>query len=764
IQLPLLKAHPPTLQHLLFDLKSNDSVNYQNNIRLYNMMFAFTSLGAKIDRSVNNGRGPPTIRIQGQPCHRIGSMLPMDNNVDLQVVMKLTKMLDDNNVHAKSFRMASERLRHCGVTNLKLKLTAERNSDGRINNLPTVSEVAALIVGDIDSTSQRDIIMETQSGQLKRINELHASYLAFQYPLLFPYGEDGYRHDVCHRDRLSSQGRKRNRVTVREWMSFRLQSRRNEAQTLLSSRRLFHQFLVDVYTMVESERLSFIKRNQKKLRVDKYKNLNETQGSDQSKGSNRGKRVILPSTFVGGRRYMDQLYFDGMAICSSLGFPDLFLTMTCNPNWPEIVRILKPMGLKPHDRPNIISRVFKMKFEELLHDLKKRHVLGKVLAYMYTIEFQKRGLPHAHLLIYLHPSYKYPTRDDIDKILCAEIPNQSDNPKLHNLVKSHMIHGPCGSSNMSSPCMKDGKCSRYFPKKFSQTTVVDEDGYPLYRRRDNGNVVDKNDISLDNRYVVPYNPSLLMKYQAHINMEWCNQSTSIKYLFKYINKGYDRITIVIESTEDGGTLNERPIDEVKQYLDCRYISPSEASWRIFGFPIHGRQPAVERLYFHLPGEHPVYFNDNDEIDNILSRPTVSESMFTSWMESNKQYPEGRNLCYGQYVSKFVYVKRSQTWKPRKSGYTIGILIWVSPCTGELYYLRLMLTVVKGATCYEDIRTVSDIQYSTFRDACFSMGLLQDDREYIEALKEAYAWGSGFYLRKLFVTMLLSTSMNKPDHV
>ncbi|KAF1866684.1 hypothetical protein Lal_00018068 [Lupinus albus] len=193
------------------------------------MMFAFTSLGAKIDRSVNNGRGPPIIRIQGQPCHRIGSMLPMpgheiqnrmnrirDNNVDLQVVMKLSKMLDDNNVHAKSSRMASERLRHGGVTNLKLKLIAERNSDGRINNLPIVSEVAALIVGDIDSTSQRDIIMETQSGQLKRINELIASYLAFQYPLLFPYGEDGYRHDVCHRDRLSSHGRKRNRVTVRE--------------------------------------------------------------------------------------------------------------------------------------------------------------------------------------------------------------------------------------------------------------------------------------------------------------------------------------------------------------------------------------------------------------------------------------------------------------------------------------------------------------------------------------------------------------------
>ncbi|KAF1877982.1 hypothetical protein Lal_00039789 [Lupinus albus] len=164
IQIPLLRAPPPILQHLLFALKSNDSVNYQNNICLYNVMFAFTSLGAKFDRFINNGGGPPTIRIQGQPCHRISSMLPMpgqfpkfgqlyiydteheienmmngirDNNVDSEVVMKLSKMLYDNNVHAKSFRMARERLRHGGVPNLKLKLIAERNSDERINNLPT---------------------------------------------------------------------------------------------------------------------------------------------------------------------------------------------------------------------------------------------------------------------------------------------------------------------------------------------------------------------------------------------------------------------------------------------------------------------------------------------------------------------------------------------------------------------------------------------------------------------------------------------------
>ncbi|KAF1891876.1 hypothetical protein Lal_00016906 [Lupinus albus] len=103
----------------------------------------------------------------------------------------------------------------------------------------------------------------------------------------------------------------------------------------------------------------------------------------------------------------------------------------------------------------------------------------------------------------------------------------------------------------------------------------------------------------------------------------------VKYLFKYINKGYDRITIVIEPIEDGGSQTRGNIDEVKQYLDCRYVSPLEACWITFQFPIHGRQPIVERLHFHLLGEQSIYFNDYEENDNVLSRPTISESMFTS---------------------------------------------------------------------------------------------------------------------------------------
>lgn len=131
---------------------------------------------------------------------------------------------------------------------------------------------------------------------------------------------------------------------------------------------------------MESQRLNYIRKHQKKLRVSKYSNLSGVDQQSSNEGAHKGKRVVLPSTYVGSRRYMEQLYFDGMTICSQIGFPDLFITFTCNPCWPEIQRLLKNLNLQPQDRPDIISRVFKIKFDELLCDITKKHVLGRVVA------------------------------------------------------------------------------------------------------------------------------------------------------------------------------------------------------------------------------------------------------------------------------------------------------------------------------------------------------------------------------------------------
>jgi hypothetical protein len=289
-------------------------------------------------------------------------------------------MLDEFNTHAKVFRMARARLLEDNTSDLKLQLISSRQTDGRIYNKPTVSEVAALILGDVDSAEKRDIIIQARNGHLQRIDEFHPSYLAYQYPLLFPYGEDGYRDDITHRKLVGKDVAKRSKLTIREWLAFRLQSRKFEAKTLLCSRKLFQQFLVDGFTMMEAERLNWLRNNQSTLRVGKYKSLTESLATSSTSTGKKGKRVVLPSSFVGGQRYMDALYFDGMAISAVVGFPDLFITFTCNPNWPEIQTLLQKDNLTSIDRPDIVSRVFKAKFDEFLKDLTKRHVLGKVVA------------------------------------------------------------------------------------------------------------------------------------------------------------------------------------------------------------------------------------------------------------------------------------------------------------------------------------------------------------------------------------------------
>ena len=111
-----------------------------------------------------------------------------------------------------------------------------------------------------------------------------------------------------------------------------------------------------------------------------------------------GKRVLLPATFGGSPRDLHQCYLDAMAIVAKFGRPDFFITMTANPNWAEVQKNLR-RGETAADRPDLVSRVFRAKQRELIQDLTVRGVLGKAVAYTYVVEFQKRGLPHAHVLL-----------------------------------------------------------------------------------------------------------------------------------------------------------------------------------------------------------------------------------------------------------------------------------------------------------------------------------------------------------------------------
>ncbi|XP_021991783.1 uncharacterized protein LOC110888572 [Helianthus annuus] len=633
-------------------------------------------MGGKVDSKINRGNAPYVYRISGENYHTLGSLLPKeggepkfaqlyiydtDNEVcnrktvfsnsnkpasansdllDTELIEYLKVILDSNNQLVKTYRRVRDRFVDNPHVDLKLRLKANRSKDGRTYNLPTSSEVVALIVGNIEEALDNDdVVVESKKDGLQRISELHPSYLALQYPLLFPFSEDGYRVDILHREGRASTKKKETKCTMREYFAYHVQDRVNHFSLILNARRLLQQFLVDVYTMIESERLLFIRLQQKNLRSETYDNLKKLGQNGNTDMSNVGTRVLLPSSFTGVSRYMRENYYDAMAICKWFGYPDFFITITCNPKWSEIKRFLKDTKINHEDRPDILCRLFKIKLDAIMKDLREKSLFGNASAVVYTIEFQKRGLPHAHIFLFLNDESKLHSVEHVDKFISAEIPDKNLEPDLYTLVSEYMIHEPCGVAKPNCPCMVDGNCSKKFPKKFCDKTSLDSNGYPVYRRADSGFFVEKSGIQLDNRSMVPYSKTLLRRYQAHINVEWCNQAASIKYLFKYINKGPDRAEFGFVPNADEGQLEDGK-DEIKEYYDCRYLSACEASWRIFAFDIHYCYPSVIRLPFHLPDKQNDVYGPDEELDSVLQKPSVSSTMFLGWMEKNEKRSVG----------------------------------------------------------------------------------------------------------------------------
>lgn len=491
-------------------------------------------------------------------------------------------------------------------------------------------------------------------------------------------------------------------------------------------------------------------------------------------GQNVG-RVVLPSTHVGSPRYMAQLYQDAMAIVAELGSPDLFITFTCNPKWTEITKSLRFFGLnaegeyEPHSleatfRADIVAIVFRLKLKELMELLTKKNVLGPVKGFMYTVEFQKRGLPHAHILLIMEDGHK-PDPARYDDYVCAEIPDPVADPLLYETVTKCMMHGPCGQLNPNSPCMEDGRCSKNFPRAFSASTTVQADGYPTYRRHNNGRTVPVyvrgrdgqpgRNVNLDNRWVVPYNKRLSLYFNAHINVEICSTVNAVKYIYKYIYKGSDRARVVLRDTVAVG----ENINEVQVFLNARFISPPEACWRIFAFPLHGRKPSILRLPVHEENQQSITVDLDAEIgEQDVEEAGEKKTMLMAWFEANQLQDAigdlARTLTYQEFPKHFVWVRRERRWKLRQDGgFAIGRMYFVHPTAGEKFYLRLLLQVQKGCQSFADLKTVDGVVHDSFRAACQALGLLADDGEWQRTLQEAAQFKTGRQLRELFAAIL-----------
>jgi hypothetical protein len=212
-----------------------------------------------------------------------------------------------------------------------------------------------------------------------------------------------------------------------------------------------------------------------------YNGFQDALNASDILGNDVGQKMILPSSFQGGERIMGQLYQDAMARVRKFGKSDLFVTFTCNLKWKEITDALLS-GQIAKDRPELVTRVFNLKLDTLLKDIKD-DVLGNVIAKISVIEFQKRGLPHVHILFILDEVSKLRIVEDYDSMVSAEILDSIRHPEVYETVTSCMVHGPCGLDFLNAQCMEQEKCKKRYPRSFSEETRCDVDGYLEYRCR-----------------------------------------------------------------------------------------------------------------------------------------------------------------------------------------------------------------------------------------------------------------------------------------
>ncbi len=406
--------------------------------------------------------------------------------------------------------------------------------------VPDLSFVLCVLASNIDpeGSNPRDSRVRARGGGLWRIKDAHCAYDPLHFVLFHPHKEPGWHPNMTGAtlvvvDELNfedeqqqpsedeqqpdvepvvdpergggrgrgrgkgcgkGRGRKRGvvigrivrKVTAREYATYFMHDRNPPTNnTFTYGKRLYQEWVVDQYSKVEGQQLRWVRLNQTTLRADQYKGMVDAMQQDGVNSTNFGRMVVLPASFAGSLRHMNQLYQDSMAFVRKFGKPDLFIIVTCNPNWPKILHELR-RGEETNDRPDLTSRVFNMKLNALLKDLLQNGVLGTMVADIHVVEWQKWGLPHGHILIILRSQDQPRDNNEYDRIVCAELPEKSTHPELYNIVTSRMLHGPCGALHPSCACMVNGACSKGYPKTFQPQTEDSTGSYPTYRWRDDG--------------------------------------------------------------------------------------------------------------------------------------------------------------------------------------------------------------------------------------------------------------------------------------
>eukprot|EP00918_Siedleckia_nematoides_P087190 GHVU01191799.1.p1 GENE.GHVU01191799.1~~GHVU01191799.1.p1 ORF type:complete len:1705 (-),score=120.63 GHVU01191799.1:910-5910(-) len=670
---------------------------------------------------------------------------------------------------------------------------------------PPYHEIGVLIPDGPRTRLDTAVLVEAPGLELQwqNINRCNRAFDPLHFVLLYPQGEDGWYCGYPRRpqqiaDAEDGEAEEDNFATCREFYAYRLHDREGERDCQFWAGKLFQEWCCMAYVKIDTARLDFLAQpeQQDMLRSEGLANLRaalrQNAGRDSADGDDDGRssgasgasnddgdhepigrriETILPQSYIGGMRNIYKRYRNAMALVTSLGSPSLFITVTCNPNWPEIRNSLKmlPSGRvqQPADRPDLLARVFEGKLRSILREVVQEQLFGRVIGYVGVVEYQKRGLPHCHVLVILEEPERFSTLpnrlQEIDDCVVAEIPRRGE---LQDLVVEFMVHGDC-ESNEAAPCRAaTGACRHRFPQRFQQrTTRCRRTKKVCYRRRQHGGngapaVLHRGNRVIDNRWVVPYSPYLLSKFKCHINVEVvCSPAAGVKYLFDYVYKGEDRARAGFVEADAG--------NEIRQHENMRYVAAPEACARIFAFEQYLAKPAVYSLPVHLEHQQRVYFRHGQERQAVRRHETTQ---LTEWLKWNAENCYGRNahpgIAFQEFPRYYRWDDNDRRWiqrQRREEFPTLGLLQDLNPRAGERYYLKLLLTSVYSRRCrtFAEIRTVGATTYDTYREACVALGLLEGDADKEQAMRSAAEFRRPAALRSLFTVIVLHSRPTNP---
>ena len=509
------------------DLWEEDSLRgrvLRKYARQINSAFAMASFGAKeLERDGYN----PSYIIQGTTYMIIGSLYPSENTTPAYAQIYLYDPANDdeqtrvdirmNNLRLPSSMSQSERDslkalieyfdEHLPICNNLVKdfiMCKEINEEDlgpetriifhdnavpsgeheRRYNTPNLSELC-IAASNLEYgyppivVRHRPVLMDNGNPNLQIINNNSSIYDRLFFVLLFPDGGRGWHPQMKCRD-----GNKK--LTLHKYNKYMLQERANSKYTIMKGDRLMQQYAVMSFARDQSQKLQYHRHKVNKKRQANYRDLGQNVNNNSSSGRDHGKKVALSSSFYGSVRWYRKKNLESLAIFRQRRKPDLFITITCDPNHQDILKAL-PKHQKPQDRPDIVARVFKQHLEELTEML----IAGvpgweTAKALIEVVEFQKRGLPHAHILVTLNRDHSI-TEEEIDKYCVAEIPevNNESDYELWRQVTSKMIHGPCGEFNIKAPCCQNDnhRCEKRYPMKYQTRSYFDSTGTAIYKRR-----------------------------------------------------------------------------------------------------------------------------------------------------------------------------------------------------------------------------------------------------------------------------------------